>query len=97
MRRMLLKYSTLCFVFVRVYNIVFFNMLCFYYLNNTHRSAIQSLGTITNCEIEPSVRKNVLDETENIEGVEYACVPGAGGFDAICCVVKEEGEIGRVW
>ena len=52
---------------------------------------------MTNCEIEPSVRKNVLDETEDIEGVEYACVPGAGGFDAICCVVKEEGEIGRVW
>ncbi|GMH98679.1 hypothetical protein TrST_g13604 [Triparma strigata] len=63
------------------------------------RSAIQSLGTITNCEIEPSVRKNVLDETENIEGVEYACVPGAGGFDAICCVVREEAvdEVKEVW
>jgi len=85
------RYVCVC---VCVFNVVFLLTMT---NKQQRRSAIQSLGAVTNCEIEPSVRKNVLDETENIEGVEYACVPGAGGFDAICCVVKEEGEIGRVW
>ncbi|XLT79882.1 hypothetical protein HN873_001635, partial [Arachis hypogaea] len=35
--------------------------------------------------VEPESQTKLLDATLNLEGVLLAKVPGAGGFDALCC------------
>lgn len=60
------------------------------------RSCLRELGSACDVEIEPVVRRKILNDTQEIEGVEYCCVPGAGGFDAICCVGGGE-EVERRW
>jgi phosphomevalonate kinase len=42
--------------------------------------------------IEPTSQTQVLEESLTVDGVLLAGVPGAGGYDAICCVIADDGE-----
>jgi phosphomevalonate kinase len=42
--------------------------------------------------IEPESQTALLEESLRVEGVLLAGVPGAGGYDAICCVIADDGE-----
>lgn len=57
------------------------------------REKIREMGTLSNVPIEPLEQTQLLDAvTANVEGVVGGVVPGAGGYDAIVLLVKDDSE-----
>ena len=50
------------------------------------------MGNESSVPIEPETQTSLLDACTELEGVLAAGVPGAGGFDAIFCVIADDGE-----
>ncbi|KAJ2376361.1 phosphomevalonate kinase [Coemansia sp. RSA 2607] len=64
------------------------------------RAQQRLLGTRAGVSIEPEEQTRLLDACMNVPGVCMAAVPGAGGYDAIYCVVlgdKAAREVGDLW
>ena len=64
------------------------------------RKRIREIGTRSGVPIEPHEQTELLDAvTKSVEGVAGGVVPGAGGYDAIVLLVREEertmGQVGR--
>ena len=53
---------------------------------NTSRSLLKRMGVAANVDIEPDSQTALADATESLPGVLCACVPGAGGVDAIFAI-----------
>ncbi|OUM63176.1 hypothetical protein PIROE2DRAFT_10335, partial [Piromyces sp. E2] len=53
------------------------------------RSCLRILSEKTETPIEPESQTHLLDACMECPGVLMAGVPGAGGFDAIFCVIME--------
>lgn len=51
------------------------------------RAHLQEMGSLSDVPIEPKEQTRLLDACMDIEGVVMAGVPGAGGYDAIFCIV----------
>ncbi|APA13115.1 hypothetical protein SS1G_08637 [Sclerotinia sclerotiorum 1980 UF-70] len=57
------------------------------------REKIREMGTLSNVPIEPPEQTKLLDEvTAQVEGVLGGVVPGAGGYDAIVLLVRDDVE-----
>lgn len=57
------------------------------------RAHIRDMGTRSGVPIEPPEQTELLDAvTKNVEGVAGGVVPGAGGYDAIVLLVKDDKE-----
>ncbi|KAK3398447.1 ribosomal protein S5 domain 2-type protein [Sordaria brevicollis] len=57
------------------------------------RELVRKMGTESGVPIEPDSQKELLDALEeNVEGVYSGVVPGAGGFDALALLVKDDEE-----
>ena len=55
------------------------------------RAHIRDMGTRSGVPIEPPEQTELLDAvTKNVEGVAGGVVPGAGGYDAIVLLVKDD-------
>lgn len=55
------------------------------------RSKIRKMGELSGVPIEPPEQTELLDAvTKNVEGVAGGVVPGAGGYDAIVLLVKDD-------
>lgn len=50
------------------------------------------MGKESSVPIEPETQTSLLDATLKINGVLIAGVPGAGGYDAIFCIIADDGE-----
>ncbi|KAJ5558254.1 Phosphomevalonate kinase eukaryotic [Penicillium sp. DV-2018c] len=62
------------------------------------RQFIRSLTRVTGVPIEPSVQTELLDSVSEIEGVIGGVVPGAGGYDAIALLIRDDDAvIARLW
>ncbi|KAI9302541.1 hypothetical protein BJ944DRAFT_242258, partial [Cunninghamella echinulata] len=64
------------------------------------RHLLQKMSQATNVPIEPSEQTQLLDQCMEVPGTIMAGVPGAGGYDAIFCIVlSEEAKDGvhRIW
>ncbi|CEP10758.1 hypothetical protein [Parasitella parasitica] len=57
---------------------------------NHVRSLLRKMSDLSNVPIEPKEQTHLLDECANVPGVAMAVVPGAGGYDAIVCIVLSE-------
>lgn len=53
----------------------------------------------SNSQIEPESQTQLLDATMNMEGVLFAGVPGAGGFDAVFAVTlgNSSSNVAKEW
>ena len=51
------------------------------------RKDLRTLGVRASVPIEPQSQSLILDETSRVPGVVGVGVPGAGGFDAVFCVM----------
>jgi phosphomevalonate kinase len=56
-------------------------------LFRTARSLLKGMGQNAGVDIEPEVQTTLADATDALPGVLCAGVPGAGGVDAIFCIV----------
>lgn len=56
------------------------------------RELIRSMGTQSGVPIEPESQTALLDALRDVEGVYNGVVPGAGGFDALALVMKDDTE-----
>lgn len=54
------------------------------------RQHIRTLTRRTGVPIEPSVQSELLDSVSEIEGVIGGVVPGAGGYDAIALLIRDD-------
>lgn len=54
------------------------------------RKILKVLTNETQTPIEPDAITKILDEMENFPGVLIAGAPGAGGFDALFCILLDE-------
>ncbi|KAI6369753.1 hypothetical protein MCOR25_004382 [Pyricularia grisea] len=54
------------------------------------RDLIRKMGIESGVEIEPSSQTELLDALEGVEGVYGGVVPGAGGFDALALLVRDD-------
>ena len=65
------------------------------------RSGLRQLGLLSGVAIEPAAQGALLDATAAVPGVLAAGVPGAGGCDAVFCVVLQgrgvEGVVEGLW
>jgi phosphomevalonate kinase len=63
------------------------------------RSLMRQMGIAAGIPIEPESQTELLDETMKKEGVVFAGVPGAGGFDAIFAVTIGDSStsLARTW
>lgn len=59
------------------------------------RKYLREMGQAAGVPIEPSVQTDLLDECIKENGVIMAGVPGAGGYDAVFCLVI--GDSDQVW
>lgn len=55
------------------------------------RSLLRDMGSAAGVPIEPPEQTALLDRCMALPGVVLCGVPGAGGYDAICCLVLGEG------
>ncbi|KAL2608856.1 hypothetical protein R1flu_027429 [Riccia fluitans] len=60
------------------------------------RSLMREMGEAAGVPLEPPVQTELLDHTMRMNGVLFAGVPGAGGFDAVFAVTLGEGSRKRV-
>ncbi|KAL9113054.1 MAG: hypothetical protein Q9227_002666 [Pyrenula ochraceoflavens] len=56
----------------------------------TIRSLIREMSSKSGVPIEPPVQTELLDVCSNLDGVVGGVVPGAGGYDAIALVIRNE-------
>lgn len=56
------------------------------------RELIREMGKLSNVPIEPESQTELLDAISAVEGVYGGVVPGAGGFDALALVMKDDEE-----
>lgn len=56
------------------------------------RELVRKMGTESGVPIEPESQTALLDALEGVEGVYGGVVPGAGGFDAVALLLKDDGE-----
>ncbi|ORX47469.1 Phosphomevalonate kinase [Hesseltinella vesiculosa] len=64
------------------------------------RQLLQKMSTLTDVPIEPSEQTELLDRCMAVPGTLMAGVPGAGGYDAIFCVVlsdQAKERVQQVW
>ncbi|KAL6002736.1 hypothetical protein ACLOJK_022956 [Asimina triloba] len=63
------------------------------------RFHLRQMGQAAGAPIEPESQTLLLDATMNLEGVLFAGVPGAGGFDAVVAVAlgDSRNNIANVW
>ncbi|KAI8992041.1 Phosphomevalonate kinase [Mycotypha africana] len=64
------------------------------------RRLLQKMSELADVPIEPKEQTKLLDACTNIPGVVMAGVPGAGGYDAIFCIVlsnKSKKQIFELW
>lgn len=54
------------------------------------RELIRSMGTQSSVPIEPESQMELLDALMAVEGVYNGVVPGAGGFDAVTLLMKDD-------
>ncbi|KAI2638224.1 ribosomal protein S5 domain 2-type protein [Xylaria nigripes] len=54
------------------------------------RKLIRSMGTQSGVPIEPDSQTELLDALMGVEGVYNGVVPGAGGFDAVTLLMKDD-------
>lgn len=54
------------------------------------RELIRKMGRESGVPIEPESQTELLDALEGVEGVYAGVVPGAGGFDALALLVKDD-------
>ncbi|KAI9276698.1 ribosomal protein S5 domain 2-type protein [Phascolomyces articulosus] len=54
------------------------------------RAYLQKMSQLSDVPIEPSEQTRLLNACMDVEGVVLAGVPGAGGYDAIYCIVLSE-------
>ncbi|KAL4966865.1 phosphomevalonate kinase [Aspergillus stella-maris] len=54
------------------------------------RNHIRSMTTKSDVPIEPKVQTELLDAISEFEGVVGGVVPGAGGYDALAVLIKDE-------
>jgi phosphomevalonate kinase len=50
------------------------------------------MGNESSVPIEPPTQTSLLDASLQVPGVLIAGVPGAGGYDAIFCVIADDGD-----
>jgi len=50
------------------------------------------MGTESSVPIEPDTQTALLDASLQVNGVLIAGVPGAGGYDAIFCIIADDGD-----
>lgn len=56
------------------------------------RKLIREMGQLSDVPIEPSSQTELLDAVSGVAGVYGGVVPGAGGFDALVLLVKDDEE-----
>ncbi|KAL1902341.1 phosphomevalonate kinase [Sporothrix stenoceras] len=56
------------------------------------RQLVREMGTASGVPIEPESQTALLDAVSEVEGVYGGVVPGAGGFDAVSLLVKDDKE-----
>ncbi|KPM36939.1 hypothetical protein AK830_g9609 [Neonectria ditissima] len=56
------------------------------------RELIKKMGTSSDVPIEPDSQTELLDAVSAVEGVYGGVVPGAGGFDALAVLMKDDAE-----
>lgn len=54
------------------------------------RELIRKMGQLSDVPIEPESQTELLDAVSKVEGVYGGVVPGAGGFDALALLVKDD-------
>lgn len=59
------------------------------------RVLIRKMGDASGVPIEPESQTALLDALEDVEGVYGGVVPGAGGFDAIALLVRDDDETAK--
>lgn len=59
------------------------------------RNLIQQMTAASRVPIEPKVQTELLDELSNLDGVIGGVVPGAGGYDAIALLVRDEKDVAQ--
>lgn len=57
------------------------------------RSHIRSMTSKSNVPIEPKVQTELLDSISDVDGVVGGVVPGAGGYDALAVLIRDEAEV----
>ncbi|KAK7741790.1 phosphomevalonate kinase [Cytospora paraplurivora] len=61
------------------------------------RELVRRMGGESGVPIEPAAQTELIDALGRVEGVLGGVVPGAGGFDAVAVLVRDDGEtLGRV-
>ncbi|POS77943.1 phosphomevalonate kinase [Diaporthe helianthi] len=56
------------------------------------RELVRAMGAKSGVPIEPESQTELIDALSAVEGVYGGVVPGAGGFDAVAILVKDDGE-----
>lgn len=56
------------------------------------RELVRTMGTESGVPIEPESQTALLDAVNEVEGVFGGVVPGAGGFDAVSLLVRDDAE-----
>jgi phosphomevalonate kinase len=64
--------------------------------SNSVRGLLRQVGDAAGVGIEPIEQTNLLDRVCQLPGVLFAGVPGAGGHDAIFCILLRSDDIGSV-
>lgn len=67
---------------------------------NHVRSLLQKMSELSQVPIEPKEQTKLLDKCIEVPGVAMAGVPGAGGYDAIFCIVlsnESKHGVRKVW
>ncbi|EKJ77520.1 hypothetical protein NXS19_013422 [Fusarium pseudograminearum] len=59
---------------------------------NTVREKIREMGNASDVPIEPESQTELLDALSTVEGVYGGVVPGAGGYDALALLMKDDEE-----
>ncbi|KAH6996184.1 ribosomal protein S5 domain 2-type protein [Ilyonectria sp. MPI-CAGE-AT-0026] len=56
------------------------------------RELVKKMGTSSDVPIEPDSQTELLDAISSVDGVYGGVVPGAGGFDALAILMKDDAE-----
>lgn len=59
---------------------------------NAVREKIREMGSASDVPIEPESQTELLDALSTVEGVHGGVVPGAGGYDALALLMKDDEE-----
>ncbi|KFA67725.1 hypothetical protein S40285_00930 [Stachybotrys chlorohalonatus IBT 40285] len=59
---------------------------------NSVRELVREMGTLSDVPIEPPSQTELLDAVSTVEGVYGGVVPGAGGYDAVAILLRDDAE-----